>query len=107
MRSALLLGQIRQQKGKLDVFISCQNWNQVVKLKYQADVPRPPIRQIVLVHPGDLLPTHGNMPRSGMLDAGDQIQQRSLPRSRRTHDADKTVLWNSERHVIERVDLKV
>jgi hypothetical protein len=79
---AALLGAERQeQQRNLDVAIRRQHGKQVIELKDEPDVPRAPVGELALRHARDLVPVHPHLARVGLVETGDQVEERRLARA--------------------------
>src|SRR5450830_958416 len=61
--------QLRQQKRQFDVLGGVQHRDQVVRLKNEPDVPRPPARQIALAEPVQLFLSEEQLAACRLIDA--------------------------------------
>src|ERR1700726_3967059 len=76
--TALGLGELGEQQRQLNVLKRGEYGNEVVHLKDEADVARPPLRELISRHVRDFVARYGNTAVRGDIEAAEQIQQRSL-----------------------------
>jgi hypothetical protein len=65
------------------------------------DVRRAPVGELALGEPRDVLAAHEELARVGLVDAGDEVQQRGLARARRPHQRDEVAARDRERDVVQ------
>ena len=96
----LLLRQTRQQERQLDVLERGEHRDQVVELKDEPDVARAPRRRAPASdRPLISVPPMRIEPLRRTIDAREQIQQRRLARSGRSHQAEEVALGTEMRDV--------
>ena len=107
-RANLLLTLLRverqQQQRQLDVAIGRQHREQIVELKDEADVARPPRRQLRFGHLGDDLATDRDLTLRRSVQPRDQVQQRRLARTGRPHQTDELTRVNVEIEPVQNID---
>ena len=97
----LLAGDRERQ---LHVLLGVQHREQVVELEDEADVLAAQLRQLVVVHPGDLLAGDRDRSARRLVEPGEDVHQRRLARARRAHDGRQLAALDLERDAAERVD---
>src|SRR5438874_241147 len=98
--AALFLGERGQQQRQLDVLERRQHGNQVVELKDEADVARAPRGQRAFREAADLGAADANRAARGTIDAGQQVEQRRLARSRRPHQPEEIAFGDGDRDAV-------
>src|SRR5438477_141541 len=78
---------------------------QVVELEDEADVARPPAREFCLAHIADQVIADPDFAGAGLIEAGDQVEQRRLARAGRPHQGEVLALGHVEAEVDQHVDL--
>jgi hypothetical protein len=96
------LGEVHRQHHVLD---HRQRGQQLEELEHQPDVLPPPAGQLGLRQRTKLGAGDANRSGRGPIDAGDQVQQRSLAAARPPHDRDELALGDREAEVVDRDDL--
>src|SRR5258708_466740 len=99
---ALLLIQVGQLQGKLDILDRRQYRNQIELLEDEADVLITPSRNLAVAHLAQVLSEHGNLSARGVIHGRDQMQQGRFSRARGTHQGDEFTLVNLEIDVLQR-----
>src|SRR5262249_53414833 len=82
-----------------------QYWNQVVKLKDEADVLATPLGELPFRQRCKLCPGNAHCSRGRAVDTCNQVQQRGLTRPRRPHQCQELTLWYLKRQPIQYFDL--
>ena len=96
---ALAGRQIGQQQRQFDVFERGQHRHQVVELEDEADVARAPRGEIGLAQRGDVDAADAQTAAVGLVDAGNQVEQRALARTGRPHQRDVIAGGDIERDI--------
>ena len=94
--SPLRLRQLRQQQRQLDVLLGRQHRQQVVELEDEPDVLRAPLRQLAAAERADGHAADLDRAAGRRVEAADQIEQRGLAGSRRTHQREEIALRDFE-----------
>src|SRR5487761_2096617 len=94
--AALGARQRRQLQRQLDVAERRQHRHQVVELEDESDVHRAPQREIGVREARDVDAADADLPGRRLVDAGDEVQQRRLARSRGPHQRDELALEDVE-----------
>src|SRR5437868_2032260 len=77
----------------------------MIKLKHKANVPRSPAGQLRLRHGRDQLIAYENLSLAGDIEPRNQIQERGLARTARSHQGQELSFGHIEAQPIEDVDL--
>jgi hypothetical protein len=78
-----------------------QRRNQVERLKYEADVPAPKERALLVVHARDVLVVDEHVAGRRLVDAADQIQQRALAAAAAPEQHDEFAARELNRNIFE------
>ena len=95
------LRQRREQQRQLHVLEGVEHRHQVVELEDEAHVGGAPVGELAFAQPRDVLAVHEQRAGVGLVDAGDEVEQRRLARARRTHQRDEVALGDVERDVAQ------
>src|SRR5712692_10393277 len=98
-------GERGQQQRQLHVPLRAEHRQEVVELEDESDVHRPPVRQLPARHLIDPLPRHVDAARAGAIQAGDEIEERSLARSGRAHQRQELAARDVEVQTVQHVDV--
>src|SRR5215470_11369343 len=90
-----------QRERQLDVLERGQHRHQVVELENEADRARPPVGELRLAEPRDVDAVDQDLARIGLVDPGDQVEQRRLARAGRPHQAEEVAALHVERDVVQ------
>jgi len=97
-RAPLLRADFRElQKWVFDVFQRRQHRQQIERLEYKADGPRPEVRKLIGRAPRDVLLVDEDLAPGGGIDAPDQVEQRRLTAAGGAGNCEKDTLFNVER----------
>ena len=91
----------REQQRQLDVLERVEHRHQVVELEDEADVRARQSASSASESLRDVLAVDQQLARIGLVDAGDEVEQRRLARSRGPHERDEVALGDGERDVEE------
>src|SRR5205807_8520691 len=87
------------------VLVGGQHRQQMVELENEADVARPPARQLSFAHLGDELAADPDLAFARPGQAGDQVQQRRLARAAGSHESHELALGHFQAQAFENIDL--
>ena len=93
----LLSPKFCQQQRQLDVLRCGEHRHQVVELEDEADIAGAPGGELAFGHAVDALIGDRKLTLIDMIDAAEQVQQRGLARTGRSHDGDEIAA--RDRHV--------
>ena len=99
--AALAPGQGGQRKGQLDVLVGGEHRHQVVELENEADVARAPAGEFRLAQPDDVRAADQEFARIGLVDAGNEVEQRALARARWAHQREELAARDVEADVAQ------
>src|SRR5437016_4138893 len=77
----------------------------MVELEDEADVPRSPLGQLAFAHARDLLLADPDFAPRGHIEAGNQVQQRCLPRAAGAHQGEELARRHLEIEIEKHLDL--
>ena len=100
----LRLRELREQQRQLDVLLGRQHGQQVVELEDEPDVLRAPLRELAAAEGAHRHAVHFDGAAGRRVEAADQIEQRRLAGSRRSHQREEIALRNLQVHALEHVD---
>src|SRR5262249_45930964 len=84
-----------------------QHRHEVVELEDEAHVRGAPVGEVRLAVARDVLAADEQLARVGLVDAGDEVEQRRFPGPRRAHQRDEIAARDVERDVVQhRHDLR-
>ena len=86
-----------KQQRQLDVLIRREHRQQVIELEDEADVPRPPAGELAFGHLRDAVVADPDFAFAGLVEAGDQVEQRRLARAAGAHQAEELAFGDFER----------
>src|SRR5262245_49027777 len=86
---------------QLDVLERGQHRHQVVKLEHEPDRPRAPVGKLGLRELRDVDAVDQDRARVGLVDPGNEVEQRRLARARRPHQAEEVAALHVEREVVQ------
>src|SRR5438477_8874503 len=98
---ALRFRERSEEERQLDVLRRRQHRHQVVELEDEPDVAGPPGGPSALPHATDVLAGDAHRPRGGLIDSRDQVEQRGLSRTGRTHQRLERAFRNVEVDAVE------
>src|SRR3989454_450471 len=101
---ALLLRERRQQQWQLDVLSGSEHGKQVVGLKYEPDVPRPPLRERRRRHGVHRRARHRDRAARRPIEPRQQVQERGLPAPGGSHEGREAPRGDIEGEVLEHLD---
>ena len=98
------LRQFGEEQRQLDVAGRGEHRQQVVELKHEADVARPPRRELAARHLVDAVAGDGDGSFARRVETADQIQQRRLARPGWPHQRQEVSRRNVEVDTLENID---
>jgi hypothetical protein len=101
---AVLLVQVREQQGQLDVLLRREHREQVVRLEDEADRARAPGRQLRGAHAADLLSRDAHRAARRLVQAGHEVEQRRLPGPRGSHQRGEAAFLEVDREIAVDLD---
>ena len=102
--STLGFRQPRQEQRQLDIAFGGEHGQQVVELKHETDVLRPPARELAAAERADALAADFNRAAARRIEPAHQVEQRRLARPRRAHQREKVASGNNEVDALQHVD---
>ena len=95
----------RVDQGQFDVVQRGRPRQQVERLEDEPDLLVPDAREIVVVHPADVLAVQQVLAARRRIETADEVHQRRLARPGGSHDGDELAALDVDRHAAQRVDL--
>ena len=92
-------------QGQLDVVQRGSPRQQVERLEDEPDLLIPDAREVVVVHPADVLAVQQVLAPRRRIETADEVHQRRLARPRGSHDGDELAALDVDRHAAQRMDL--
>src|SRR5437773_7665839 len=77
----------------------------MIELKNETNVARPPTSQSGFGHSRNATAADPHFAFAGLVEAGDQVEQRRLARTGRAHEAEEFAFGDLEVEIVEDVDL--
>jgi hypothetical protein len=81
-----------------------EHGDEVVHLKDEPDVPRPPLGELIGGHMRDFIASHGDAAVCGDIETAEQIQQRSLAGAAGAHKTDEIAFIDVQIQALQDLD---
>src|SRR6185503_11780312 len=94
-------GERGECERQLHVLERGQHRHQVVELEHEADRGGAPVGEVGLGQHGDVDAIDEDRASIGLVDAGEQVEQRRLARARRSHQAEEVAALHVERETVQ------